>query len=304
MANDQKEPSEELRDPYVISYPGIVAVADPGGDQVEVIEFYECIGGAQWVRRHYAQSPLVESARTVGPTTRYLLRTGSVHLGLEGSKFPAGIAGASVEGDEVSVTYLGMGGGGVGASACRARGRGVIRAECDESGGGKLAGSTIWLPRRERVVIGVDDTDTPEAGATWTLVHNIAMAVANEASVYLSHTIVQLFPVPERTKNCVACAVEFASTDPDGLIDRFAALLRRYTLSDQTGMAAMVGLDPSSLRAYGEAVKRGKVSRADLEAVLPQVRVVMDGNGLIGAVGAIPFYTDFEEALALWTGSD
>lgn len=304
MANDQKEPSKELRDPYVISYPGIVAVADPGGDRVEVIEFYECIGGAQWVRRHYAQSPLVESARTVGPTTRYLLRTGSVHLGLEGSKFPAGIAGASVEGDEVSVTYLGMGGGGVGASACRARGRGVIRAECDESGGGKLAGSTIWLPRRDRVVIGVDDTDTPEAGATWTLVHNIAMAVANEASVYLSHTIVQLFPVPERTKNCVACAVEFASTDPDGLIDRFAALLRRYTLSDQTGMAAMVGFDPSTLRDYGEAVKRGKVSRADLEAVLPQVRVVMDGNGLIGAVGAIPFYTDFEEALALWTGSD
>lgn len=302
MERDLTAGSEGLRDPYVVSYPLIVGIADPGGDRIEVVEFYECIGGAQWVRRHYAQSPIVASARSVGGTTRYVLRAGAAPLDLEGSRFPAGIAGASVDGDEIAVAYLGMGGGGVGAAACRARAGGVIGADCDESGGGKVAGSTIRLPRRERVIIGVDDTDTPEAGATWTLVHNIAKAVADDASVYLSHTIVQLFPVPFRTKNCVACAVEFASTDPDGLVGRFADLLRRHTLSEETGMAVHIGFDPSPLRAYGEAVKRGQVSRADLDAVSGHVRVVMDGRGLIGAVAAIPFYTDFEEALALWTG--
>ncbi|TAJ45827.1 hypothetical protein CUJ86_00180 [Methanofollis fontis] len=297
------EGSGALSDPYVVRYPLIVGIAERSGDRIEVVEFYDCLGGAHWVRHHYAQSPVVLSARTVGPTTRYVLRAGTVDLPLEGSRFPAGIAGAAVEGDEVSVTYLGMGGGGVGAAACRALAGGVIGAECDESGGGKLAGSTLRLPRRERVIIGVDDTDTPDAGATWTLVHNIARAVADDASVYLSHTIVQLYPVAFRTKNCVACAVEFASTDPDGLVQRFAALLRRHTLSEETGMAVFTGFDPSPLRGYGEAVKRGEVTSADLDAVLEGVQVVMDGRGLIGAVAAIPFYTDYEEALALWTGS-
>ena len=83
---------------------------------------------------------------------------------------------------------------------------GVLRSRSDESGGGKVAGSTIWLPRMQRVLIGVDDTDTPDEGATWTLVHNIAKAVEGEHSVYLSHTIVQLFPVPYLYKElCEYC---------------------------------------------------------------------------------------------------
>ena len=106
-----------------------------------------------------------------------------------------GISSCIVDKSEIAVTYIGMGGGGVGAAACRSDAAGVLRSRSDESGGGKVAGSTIWLPRMQRVLIGVDDTDTPEEGATWTLVHNIAKAVEDEQSVYLSHTIVQLFPV-------------------------------------------------------------------------------------------------------------
>ena len=109
-------------------------------------------------------------------------------------RFPPGISAVSVIGDEIAVTYIGMGGGGVGATSCRAAAKGVLREQCDPSGGGKVASATLWLPR-QRVLIGVDDTDTAEEGATWTLVHNIARAVENEQSVYLSHTIVQLFPV-------------------------------------------------------------------------------------------------------------
>lgn len=103
MERDLTAGSEGLPDPYVVSYPLIVGIADPGGDRIEVVEFYECIGGAQWVRRHYAQSPIVASARSVGGTTRYVLRAGAAPLDLEGSRFPAGIAGASVDGDEIAV---------------------------------------------------------------------------------------------------------------------------------------------------------------------------------------------------------
>jgi methanogenesis imperfect marker protein 11 len=160
------------------------------------------------------------------------------------------------------------------------------------------------VPRRERVLIGVDDTDTPEEGATWTLCHTIARAVADEHSRYLSHTIVQLFPVPYRTKNCVSVVCEFASDDPAGLADRFQALLERYTLSPETGMAVFTGFDPALLEEFGRAVKRGEVSPGRLAALAPgQLEFRMGGRGLIGAAAAIPFYTRFEEALQLCDGS-
>jgi len=295
---------ERIAEPYIIHYPQIVGVADPSGPRVEVVEFFDCVGGAMWARHHYRKSPLVLSARTVGATTRYLLRTGSASLELAGSTFAAGISEVRIEGKEIAVTYIGLGGGGVGASICRSTAKGVNRCTCDPSGGGKVAGSTVWLPRRERVLIGIDDTDTPDEGATWTLAHNISKAVEDDHSRYLSHTLVQLYPVPYRTKNCVATVCEFATSDARSLVERFHGLLRKYTLSEKTGMAVYQGFDPSSLLDFGRKVKRGEVTDADLdEAVQGTVEIVMDGRGKIGAVAAIPFYTNYDEALLAWTGN-
>jgi methanogenesis imperfect marker protein 11 len=293
-----------LSEPYVIHYPRIVAVADATGINVELIEFFDCVGGAMWSMHHYAQSPLVKNVRCVGQTMRYLLTPGAVDLVLEGSRFPAGISSCIVDSSEIAVTYIGMGGGGVGAAACRSDARGVLRSRSDPAGGGKVAGATIWLPRRQRVLIGVDDTDTPEEGATWTLVHNIAKAVEDERSVYLSHTIVQLFPVPYRTKNCVSLVAEFATTDAGGLTDRFRQLLEQYTLSEKTGMAVYTGFSPSEkLLDYGKKVKRGEIKQGILENLHDKdLRIVMNGRGIIGAVAAIPFYTRYEEALELCCG--
>ena len=91
-------------------------------------------------------------------------------------------------------------------------------------GGGKIAGATIWLPRSQRVLIGVDDTDTREEGATWTLVHNIAKAVEDEHSVYLSHTIVQLFPVApdEELREPCRGICHDRTGPPDGAVPRTA----------------------------------------------------------------------------------
>ena len=296
---------KRIAEPYVIHYPQIVGISDPSGTRVELVEFFDCVGGAMWARHHYEKSPLVLSARTVGGTNRYLLRTGSARLELAGSTFAAGISDVRVEGDEIAVRYIGLGGGGVGASICRSTAKGVTRCTCDPSGGGKVAGSTVWLPRRERVLIGIDDTDTPEEGATWTLAHNIAKAVEDDRSRYLSHTLVQLYPVPFRTKNCVATVCEFASSDPDALVGRFHELLRKYTLSDKTGMAVYRGFDPSFLLDFARRVKRGEVGEADLRlAIGDSVGIVMGGRGKIGAVAAIPFYTDYGEALVAWTGKE
>jgi len=152
----------------------------------------------------------------------------------------------------------------------------------------------------QRVLIGVDDTDTPEEGATWTLVHNIAKAVEDESSRYISHTIVQLFPVKYRTKNCVSIVVEFASVEPRILADRFLDLLERYTLSGDTGMAVYTGFDPSDLLPFAWSVKQGEIDRAGLSRLENSDLVFMkNGRGIIGAVAAIPFYTRYDDALAL-----
>jgi len=292
-------------DPYIIRYPEIVAVTDREGSQVELVEFFECTGGAMWAQLHYAKSPLVRSVRTVGASTRYILDPGRADLDLVGSRFAAGISGVAVEGDEIAISYIGLGGGGVGASGCRSLAGGVTRSISDPSGGGKKAGATIWLPRRERVLIGVDDTDTPEKGATWTLCHNIAKAVQDEDSRYLSHTIVQLFPVPYRTKNCVAVVCEFASRNPARLVSSFEELLSACTLSPETGMAVFRGLDPRPLlEEFGWAAKRGEVSRERLAALeRGGLECVMKGRGLVGAAASIPFYTRYPEALKLCDGT-
>jgi methanogenesis imperfect marker protein 11 len=282
----------------------IVAVADEQGTAVELVEFFDCIGGAMWSKHHYAQSPVVQSVRNCGSTMRYLLNPGTADLDLQGSRFPAGICGAGVDDNEIEISYIGLGGGGVGASACRSFAGGVLRCRNDPSGGGKRAGSTIWLPRRQRVLIGIDDTDTPDDGATWTLAHNIARAVEDDASRYLSHTIVQLYPVPYRTKNCVSIVCEFASSEPAMLVDRFKRLLERYTLSEDTGMAVFTGFDPLALLPFGWAVKNGEV-RKDLipDSGGGELELILEGRGIIGAVAALPFFTQYEEALLLWTGS-
>lgn len=292
-----------LFDPYIIRYPEIIAVSDRAGRNVELVEFFDCVGGAMWARLHYAKSPLVRSVRTVGSSTRYLLTPGRINLDLEGSRFPAGISGVDVEESEIAISYIGLGGGGVGASGCRSLAGGVLRTISDPCGGGKKAGATIWLPRRERVLIGVDDTDTPDEGATWTLCHNIARAVETQESRYLSHTIVQLYPVPYRTKNCVAAVCEFATTNPSSLVTSFQHLLERYTLSEKTGMAVFCGFDPSPLESYGWAVKKGEVNYEQLLSMKGgDLKCIIEGRGIIGAVAAIPFFTRYEEALQLCDG--
>jgi methanogenesis imperfect marker protein 11 len=294
----------DIPEPYVIHYPQIVALADEAGELVELIEFFDCIGGAMWTKHHYAQSPIVKDVRCIGSTMRYLLEPGTADLSLEGSRFPAGISSCIVDPSEISITYIGMGGGGVGAASCRSDARGVLRSRSDPAGGGKVAGATLWLPRRQRVLIGVDDTDTPEEGATWTLVHNIARAVEDERSVYLSHTIVQLFPVPYKTKNCVGLVVEFATTDPEGLVAKFHELLKKYTLSEKTGMAVYSGFSPSGeLEEYGKKVKRGEIDPGLVSRIQDRnLRIVMNGRGIVGAVAALPFFTRYEEALELCSG--
>ncbi len=294
----------ELTDPYTIPYRGIYAVCDDTNTHAEIIEHTQCYGGAAWARFHYSKSPLIKQTRTLGNMTRYLVSTGSCDLVLKASTSAAGIQAVLVNDDEVAITYAGLGGGGVGATKCRAYAQGVLRFDIDEAGGGRAAKGTIIVPRRERVLIGIDDTDTKEEGATWSMTHNIASALNCNESVYLSHSLVQLFPVSAKTQNCVSTVLEFGCTSKEAkkeLLEDLKTALLKYSVSDETGMVVLSSFDAKKMDEYSKLCRTRELNRdiALQYARDNEVEVWLDGNGIIGALGALSWFARPDESVEL-----
>lgn len=292
-----------LPDPYNIKYKGIYAVADRKNKLVEIMEHSNCYGGSAWALYHYSKSPLVIKSRSVGDMMRYLVRTGNSPLDLRSSIAAAGIQSVIVNDDEIEITYSGLGGGGVGATTCRAYASGVLRCRISESGGGKRASGTIVVPRRERVLVGIDNTDSKEVGATWTLAHNIAEAVDSNECKYISHTLVQLFPVPDKTQNCVATVLEFACTHDNRkeLLDKIREGLLKYSVSDETGMVALSDFDAEALMEYSRLCRTEMITKEITIKTAREnnVEICIDGKGIIGALAALPWFSRNDEAVAL-----
>ncbi|MEM2961332.1 MAG: hypothetical protein QXU67_06975, partial [Candidatus Bathyarchaeia archaeon] len=149
-------------------------MSDEASKHVELHEFHarnRCIGGSAWEIYHYSRvSPLVISARREGARNILVARVGECQLNLV-----QGIAGAGLEKVEmgekdVRLTYMGLAGGGIAATICRGMAEGVKGIEIYQEGGGSNIGrASLLVPRRSKVVIGVDDTDQPSCGATWSL---------------------------------------------------------------------------------------------------------------------------------------
>jgi methanogenesis imperfect marker protein 11 len=292
-----------LSDPYTIPYKGIYAVADAKNELVEIMEHSSCYGGSAWALYHYSKSPLVIKSRSVGDMMRYLVRTGNSALQLQSSVAAAGIESVIVSDKEIEITYSGLGGGGVGATTCRAYASGVLRCRISESGGGKRASGTIVVPRRERVLIGIDNTDSKEVGATWTLAHNIAAAVDSLEHRYISHTLVQLFPVPDKTQNCVATVLEFACVEgaKKGLLEGIKEGLVEYSVSGETGMVALSDFDAASLMEYSRLCRSRMITKELTLKTAKEngVEICIGGKGIIGALAALPWFSRNNESVTL-----
>lgn len=294
----------ELTDPYTIPYRGIYVVCDENNEYAEIIEHTNCYSGAAWSRFHYARSPLVQKARAVGNMSRYLVKADVCDLTLKPSVAAAGIESVVVDGDEVSITYAGLGGGGVGATKCRAFAQGVLRYDVGDSGGGKAAKGTIVVPRRQRVLIGIDDTDTKEEGATWSMTHNIATALNSNESVYLSHSLVQLFPVTAKTQNCVSTVLEFGCVSEEAkkeLLEDLKNALLKYSVSDETGMVVLSSFEASYMEEYSTMCRSGELTKdiAMEHAQKNGVDIWLDGNGVIGALASLAWFARPDESIDL-----
>lgn len=299
---------EKFNDPWIAPYEKVLTLVD--GDRVELIEFHPCISGSHWLLNQYRNnSELIDSAYRDGNKHVYSCHVGSAPLDLKASFNAAGIDEISVDGDEVRVTHSGLAGAGVGAGMCRGMGEGVKYIELLEVGGGSKPGkATVVTPKLEKVVIGIDDTDTKDAGATWTMAHNLGMELKKEGFEYLDHIIVQLYPHnPHKTQNCVSIALTFAvpSEKKEELIERTIELLKRDTLSDKTAIAILEGLDiPEKLREYSIATKSGMMDVETAEKTAEELGIpliaVTGEQGKVGALAALGLYNDVEEAVKVY----
>ncbi|WP_405305661.1 methanogenesis marker protein 11 [Methanobrevibacter sp.] len=296
---------EKFNDPWIAPYEKVLTMVD--GDKVELVEYHPCISGSHWLLHQYRNnSELIDSAYRDGNKHVYKCHVGKAPLDLKASFNAAGIDEIIVDGDEVKVTHAGLAGAGVGAGMCRGMGEGVKYVELIQVGGGSKAGkATVVTPKLEKVVIGVDDTDTKDAGATWTMAHNLGVELAGMGFEYLDHIIVQLYPHnPHKTQNCVSIALTFAveSDKKQDLIDNVIKILKRDTLSDKTAIAILEGLDiPEKLREYSIATKSGMMDVETAESVAEELNIpliaVTGEQGKVGALAALGLYDDVEEAV-------
>ena len=300
-----EELKEKFQDPWIAPYEKVLTMVD--GDKVEIIEYHPCISGSHWLVNQYKNnSKLIDSAYRDGNKHVYKCHVGSSPIDLKASFNAAGIDKIEIDDNEVKVTHTGLAGAGVGAGMCRGMGEGVKYIELIEIGGGSKVGkATVVTPKLEKIVIGIDDTDTKNAGATWTMAHNLGCELKNEGYEYLDHIIVQLYPYnPHKTQNCVSIALTFAveSDKKEELIKRVIEILKRDTLSDKTSIAILEGLDiPKKLRQYSINAKTGMMDVETAQRVADELDIrlitVTGEQGKVGALAALGLYNDVEEAV-------
>jgi methanogenesis imperfect marker protein 11 len=299
---------EKFNDPWIAPYQKVITMVD--GDLVEIVEYHPCLSGSHWVVHQYQRtSELILKSYRDGNKHVFLAKVGKTPLELKASVNAAGIEEVSVEGDEVKVVHAGLAGAGVGAAMCRGMAQGVKRVELyDVGGGSKLGKAAVVTPKMEKVVIGVDDTDTKDEGATWTMAHNMGMELAKQGFQYLDHIIVQLYPHnPHKTQNCVSVALTFAVKpgERDKLVEKAREILKNNTLSEKTAIAVLDGLKiPQTLRDYADRTKKSMMSVEEAEKIALEVGVelieVTGAQGKIGALAALGLYDDPEEAVQVY----
>jgi len=172
-----------------------------------------------------------------------------------------------------------------------ARAEGVLRVEPHHIN--HVVEGKVWTSARMHVIIGVDDTDTREGGATFAL----ALALLNHLSgikgiLPISHHVVMLNPdVFRKTAGNSASYIEVAVLPAmvQDLTERVRRFVADETFSPDWGIAIRSGFIPlEGLREYGRLVREQVVTRVVAEATAERYKITLvGGNGVIGALGAV-----------------
>lgn len=276
---------------------GFFTLVDEKAGKARIIEKCVSKGPGEW--------DLVNRRRTGGVIDRISIESDSivmdVTIGEKELNFGPvsadvggqGLSALKVEGDEVRTTWFGIAGATVGIGACIPQCSDVIRTEYPDDfqiGGAHRAHVDIITPKMVRVIIGIDDTDTKEKGASWVV--SLKLGMECPIGRFLEHKIIQLNPkVPNKTTNCCSTAVSFAVKEEEipALIEYAVDFVRKQSYSEDAVITVFQGLEvPEKLRDYGWSCKSILYTTDDAIKVAEETGVqIISVTGLKGVIGAV-----------------
>jgi len=143
------------------------------------------------------------------------------------------------------------------------------------------------------LVIGVDDTDTAEGGATFALALGLIQYLGKMSSVFpIGHKVAMLIPNPgicTAGNSCSFIEVAVRPEEVDRVIERALRFVRNQSLSPEWGLAVKKGFTvPKQLRAYGLRARKEIVSNKEAIEVATDCSILLaGGRGIIGALAAV-----------------
>lgn len=291
---------------------GFLTLVDEEVGMVRIVEECTVKGTVEWdMWNRRRASGIVKDVSVEGTTL-----TMDAAIGEEEPRFgPAAselgaqaLRAVEVHEGEVHTKWMGLAGAGYALKVCLAQAPGVKRARfggTGGTGGAHLAEVEVVTPVMRRLLVGIDDTDTKEEGATWAL--GLRLGRSMPVGRFLEHRLVQLNPkVPEKTTNCVATCLSFAIAPEE--IDEAKAYAFEFvedqSFSDNSSVAFLEGLKvPEEVREFGMRAKGEFLSWEEAERIAAgagvDLRTVTGKQGHIGALAALGCYEMGAAAAAL-----
>jgi hypothetical protein len=158
---------------------------------------------------------------------------------------------------------------------------------------GPLVEGEVTTQALSYLAIGIDDTDSDEAGATFALSLALLQHLSTIRGVFpIGHQVVMLFPtLPEKTAGNAATFIELAA-DPsqvDQIMYRGQLFVADESFSAEWGMAMKSGfLVSERLRSFGARARSNRVAKEEAEQIAADESVhLAGGRGIIGALAAV-----------------
>jgi len=270
------------------------------GDMVEIV--HECLSSAcaAFCARHHASAhPDIRIIRQ-GTILREFVKMGEFEspVGLWPLSAVA-ITGIWQEGDEIVQRIRSVGGPAYSLTGMMGRADGVIRVDTVRHG--SATEGCIRTQALVHIIIGIDNTDSLEEGATFALAIALLDYLSELSGTFpIGHHIAMLWQeIPEKTAGNSCSSIELAVVPEKAELVKKAAVrfLGDESLSDGWGIAIKTGfLIPQSLYEYGQRARSCLVTYEEARQCARECGIyTYGGAGIIGSLAAIGLAHEAED---------
>ncbi|MCU0631423.1 MAG: sugar-specific transcriptional regulator TrmB [Methanolinea sp.] len=262
-------------------------------DRVEI--HHECMSSAcaAFCAYHHSHAGgILQDIHRDGTLIREWARLGcqDVDIGLHPSS-AVGVAGVEREGEDIVQYIRCIGGPAYSLTDMMSQAEGVCEVNIQRSG--DIVEGSVRTRALTHLIIGIDDTDSREGGATFALALALLQHLETMKGVLpIGHYVAMLNPgVMEKTAGNSCSFIEVA-VPPElyaRVRDRSLVFVEDEALSPDWGMAFKQGFRiPPSLRSYGERARHEVITLEETETTAAQHNVeIFGGRGVVGALAAI-----------------